>query len=429
MPKGTDYKNMSQSQLDTIERGLTTQIEAFVSAAKGEGRDLTESEASRVDALLDERDLIRNCPMPRQAAPVQPAPGTSGLAGSAGGMSNGGFSDVGEFMAALHRKIAGEGYDERLQVLAASTSISGGGSGGFAVPEQFVVQAFNQIESPLPLLSNVDRVPMISDKVTAPSFVDDDHNTSAPYGISWKQLGENEDFGVAEDVALRSISLEAHKSGALFYVSNEWLQDAHPAMRARLTTIFNSSLQWHIEDRLWNGTGAGEALGVLNADSVLQIDKEVGQAATTIVLENILKMYARAIPGSEGRLIWACNKTCLPQLATMSVIIGTSGGPVGLLQPDATAPLKLSILGRPLYVSEHLPALGTSGDIMLVDPLLYSLGERGSIILEASPHHRFQYDQTTYRAKVRFDGQPQLTSTFTPQNGDTCGWAVKVETR
>ena len=88
-----------------------------------------------------------------------------------------------------------------------------------------------------------------------------------------------------------------------------------------------------------------------------------------------------------------------------------------------------TIFGRPFYLSEHLPSIGNSGDLVLLDPLLYLLGDRQQITLDVSPHLKFDYDQTVFRASVRVDGQPIYSAPLTPKNGDTCGWLVKIADR
>ena len=80
-------------------------------------------------------------------------------------------------------------------------------------------------------------------------------------------------------------------------------------------------------------------------------------------------------------------------------------------------------------MSEHLPALGDAGDLVLLDPLLYLLGDRQQIVLDASPHVRFESDQTVFRASARLDGQPIYSEVLTPKNGPTCGWLVKIAER
>ncbi|MBN2019301.1 MAG: phage major capsid protein [Sedimentisphaerales bacterium] len=359
--------------------------------------------------------------------------------GKKGKVDNGGFENAGEFMQALYRKSRGEGFDDRLRKLQVA-AVSNSDTGGFAVPTQFVQRAFDNGpagENGIVLLNLCDKVPMTSDKMTAPGLQNNSHAV-APFGIAWSQVSENGDIPET-DVELRAIQLEAYKSACLFYASNEWLADSAPFMRNRLSEIFNNSLRWYIENKIITGTGVGMPKGALNAAATLQINKETGQAADTIMTENILKMWARLLPGSHSRAIWMANQTCFPELAALKLIIknvaGTEnvgGSFVPLLQINnsgiAGQPAT-SILGRPLHFSEHLPVLGDAGDLILIDPLLYVLGDRQQLVLDASPHFKFNQDKTTFRGKARFDGEPALSSTFTPKNGDTCGWCVKIQAR
>jgi HK97 family phage major capsid protein len=80
-------------------------------------------------------------------------------------------------------------------------------------------------------------------------------------------------------------------------------------------------------------------------------------------------------------------------------------------------------------MSEHLPAVGDAGDLVLLDPTLYLLGDRRQIVVDASPHIRFETDQTTFRASARLDAQPIYDSVLTPKNGPTAGWLVKIAAR
>jgi HK97 family phage major capsid protein len=193
-------------------------------------------------------------------------------------------------------------------------------------------------------------------------------------------------------------------------------------------------LRWYVENLLWAGIGGGEPLGALNGAGALEIPKETGQKADTIAVENVVKMWSRLRPGSHSRAIWACNASCFPQLATLSLAVGTGGAPVSLLQTNtagagiAAAPAT-AMLGRPLYMSEHLPALGEAGDLVLLNPTLYLLGDRKQITLDASPHVRFETDSTVFRVAARLDAMPIYNTTLTPKNGPSAGWLVKIAER
>jgi HK97 family phage major capsid protein len=348
------------------------------------------------------------------------------------GHSTGGYESVGEILQDLYRMSRGEGMSSRLEPLKIRAGVNSTvpSEGGFAVPEQLLYRAFTEDLQDTVLLQLCDKVQMKSDTLNVPIFGDDSHSTSAPFGITWDQIPESGSFGDFQGLPFKKLALHAYKSGALFSASNEWLSDSDPAMRGRLENIFQASLRWYVESKLWNGTGAGVALGALNGDGALSIPKETGQSPASILTENILKQWARLRPGSHSRAIWACNPTTFPMLATLSIRVGTGGSVVSLLQPSGIAGgPATSILGRPLYLSEHLPALGNAGDICLLDPLLYVLGDRKQIVVDASPHVRFAYDETAFRAQARFDGQPALSSTLTMANGGTVAWLVKIAAR
>jgi HK97 family phage major capsid protein len=411
---------------------LSTAALAIQAKAAKENRPMSTDERKLWTDIQDRiRDIQASLPANAPLSVVGPGGGNRALTAGRGGTSHG-FENMGDFMAALYRRSKGEGLDARLEpcrVTAAAIGESVPSSGQFAVPEQFVVQAFEDLADTV-LLQLCDKVTMTSDSLNIPAFVDDNHNTTAPYGITWDTIPESGSFGDYQALSFKKLNLVARKSGALFAASNEWLADAHPAMRQRLESIFNQSLRWYVESRLWNGTGSGQALGALVGDGALSITKESGQTADTIMTENIVKMWARLRPGSHSRAIWAANPTCFPQLATLSIAVGTGGSVVSLLQPSGIAGgPATSILGRPLYLSEHLPALGNAGDICLLDPMLYVLGDRKQVTMDASPHIRFQYDETAFRVQARFDGQPAMNTTLTPANGDSVAWLVKIAER
>jgi hypothetical protein len=116
-------------------------------------------------------------------------------------------------------------------------------------------------------------------------------------------------------------------------------------MRARLETSSRPAPRY-VNETLGRDGRPGPALV---GDGALSITKETGQTADTIITENIVKMWARLRPGSHSRAIWAANPTTFPQLATLSIAIGTGGTVVSLLQPSGIAGgPATSILGRPL---------------------------------------------------------------------------------
>jgi HK97 family phage major capsid protein len=70
-------------------------------------------------------------------------------------------------------------------------------------------------------------------------------------------------------------------------------------------------------------------------------------------------------------------------------------------------------------VSEKARALGTRGDINLVDFGFYLIGDRQAMSARQSEDFRFSSDVTAFRVIERLDGRPWLASAITPQNGSS----------
>lgn len=214
----------------------------------------------------------------------------------------------------------------------------------------------------------------------------------------------------------RQLELSLKKLFGLFYATEELLRDA-AAMTAMVNKWFPAEFGFKIDDGIINGTGAGQPLGVLNSDCIVSVAKETGQAAETVVFQNIVKMYSRLLDSSDKNAVWYINRDILPQLFTMSLAVGTGGVPVFLPASGAADRPYMTLMGKPLLPIEQCSTLGTVGDILLLDLDEYMLIEKGGIKSAVSIHVRFIYDEQTFKWTYRIDGQPIRKSALTPYKG------------
>jgi HK97 family phage major capsid protein len=68
-------------------------------------------------------------------------------------------------------------------------------------------------------------------------------------------------------------------------------------------------------------------------------------------------------------------------------------------------------------VSEKAGAIGSAGDLNLVDFGFYLLGDRQAMSAAQSDDFKFSSDVTAFRVIERVDGRPWLLSAITPNNG------------
>jgi HK97 family phage major capsid protein len=145
------------------------------------------------------------------------------------------------------------------------------------------------------------------------------------------------------------------------------------------------------------------------------VTKETGQAADTILWENIVKMYSRMLPASLGRAVWIANLDTFPQLATMALNVGTGGSAIWLNNGVQGPPM--TILGRPVIFNEKVPTVGDANDISFIDFGYYLIGDRMQMRAESSAHAQFVNDKTVYRIIERVDGRGWIQSAITPKTG------------
>lgn len=289
-------------------------------------------------------------------------------------------------------------------------------AGGFLIPEimrsdllQLALE--NSIVRPRATV-----IPMSTLRVSVPSVDDTSHVSSLFGGISFNWTEESASMAESQPSFAKTV-LDAKKLTGFFKVPNELLADA-PAFSSWFDTRIPAGLAWAEDLAFMTETGNGTPLGFINCPASVSVAKESGQASGTVVYENLTKMYARMLPQSLGSAVWICDIQVFQQLATMALSVGTGGGPVWINSfagGGANTP-PMTIFGRPVYYTEKVSALGTTGDINFVDLGYYLIGDRQSIAVSASEHAFFQNDQTAYRIIERVDGRPWLQSALTPHN-------------
>jgi len=183
-----------------------------------------------------------------------------------------------------------------------------------------------------------------------------------------------------------------------------------------LTSMFGDALSYAKDKAMISGTGVGQPEGVLNADAGIEITKEAGQVADTIVPENIVKMRARGW-GRMTDLMWIVNPDTLPQLYLMTKDVGTGGSIVWMPGNSMAGVPHDTLMGIPIVMSDHAETIGDAGDIILVNWKQYLWGRAASgITSDTSIHLKFDFDQSAFRILEYVDGAAWWSAALTPEN-------------
>ena len=325
------------------------------------------------------------------------------------------FRTLGEQMMAVYRASTPAGkIDRRLTTRSASgLNETNPSDGGFLVQKDFVADLLKRTYETGILASKVRKIPLSTNangiKINA---VDEDSRANGSRWGGVQTYWENEaDKITGSKPKFRTMDLSLKKLTGLCYVTDELLQDAS-ALENVIREAFAEEFGFKIDDAILAGTGAGQPLGILNAGSLVKVEKEKDQTAI-ITVENLVKMWAPLWSRSRANSVWYINPEIEPLLYTLRVGDKPVYIPAGGL---SEAPYG-TLFGRPVMPLEQCSELGEVGDIILADFSQYILIDKGGINATSSIHVRFLYDENVFRFIYRVDGQPVWNKALQPYKG------------
>ena len=296
-----------------------------------------------------------------------------------------------------------------------------GHDGGFMVqPEQsktLIERAYAEA-SLAPLVTTVTLTNPNSNGMKFP-FIDEDSRVDGSRQGGVLGYWENEGAALVQSaIKLGRVDLELKKLTGLCYMTNELLQDAG-ALESFVTAAFAREFAFKIDDAIYEGTGIGQPKGILSSGALIEVAKESAQTAATIVSQNVVKMWARLANYSRANAYWLINQELLAQLVYMKMDVGTGGIPLYLTANVLKDNPYGTLFGRPVLEMEQCSALGTKGDIMLLDPKEYYMINKGGLNSASSIHVRFLNDEMVYRFIYRCDGKTFYNKPLTPFKGSS----------
>ena len=294
---------------------------------------------------------------------------------------------------------------------------SSGTIGGYTVPIEFADEIHGLIAETTFFRQRAFVQPMASSSLQIPYL---DITTAQSAGVS-AFFGGMQASWTAEaqtrseyEPTFRQLELKAHELSAYSVSSNVLIQDSAIGLEKLLMTLFAKVIGWVEEYAFFQGNGVGKPLGFLNAPALIATTRSV---ASHISYADVANLISRLLPSSLMRAVWIAHPYTLSDLvqlrdtANRVVWVNAMGG--------ATEKVPGYLFGRPVYISEKVPALGTKGDLSLVDPSLYVIGDRQDLEVAASEHVNFLKNQMTWRVVERVDGQPWLTGPITLADGSS----------
>lgn len=288
--------------------------------------------------------------------------------------------------------------------------------GGYLLPTEYSVQLLETLAEESWIYPRANVMPMGTAQTLCPVF---DSTTVQAAAVSPFFSGVTFTWGFSQaptqtaEPTFKMVGLTAWDLLGFGVMSNQWLTDTGPAGEQKLVQMLGRAAAWSAEYAFLNGLGAGGLmpLGILKSGALISKSRAGGNH---VAAADLSLMASALLPRSWTRAVWACNPTVLSDLMRLTGWFLNATG----MEGDGR---HFTLHGRPGYVTELLPALGTAGDIVLFDPSLYAVGNRQEVLVDISDQvpNYFEKNQSVFRVWMRMAGMPQLNSTVTLQDHTT----------
>jgi HK97 family phage major capsid protein len=371
---------------------------------------LRENEGKEVDAVAKRLNLDN----PNARSTIRP--NTIYNKKALGAPHDGMFPTITDFLHSISEHAHKDAdLSSNLGLLSNSLSSVKPSDGGYLIPEILRAELLRTALEKAVVRSRARVIPMDSLSVSFPT-VDSTSNVSSVFGGVIGYWTEEGATLTSSQPRFGRVKLEAQKLALYTEIPNELIRDAQPALEAFISEIFPEAMAWYEDVAFFAGGGVGEPLGFLNAPAAINITRSTTVAGNNVEWVDCVNMYSQMLPQSLDRAVWLISPDVMPSLLTQTI---PGGAPLvigGQQFASGSDGVRMSILGRPIVVTEKARAVGTSGDINFVDFGFYLIGDRQAMSARQSEEFRFNQDVTAFRVIERLDGRPWLASSITPQN-------------
>ena len=321
------------------------------------------------------------------------------------------YRTLGEQLTDIRSAASGNAAaQERLNRSADGMNTQTGEDGGYLIQADFAQAILESVVEQSPLMQLVDRytVSANANEVYWPT-VDEEDTDTVFGGVKAYWTDEGEAYTPSQP-KLKQIRVPLKKLTCLAYVTDEQMRDAS-FTGAMLTRAFGLAIARSEEEKLITDV-------IANAGTVT-IAKESGQAAASVMGENLMKMRNALLPTSRKNSVWVMHPDVMGLLPSIYLAGAHSDNfvymPAGGLSVDGYDKL----FARNVMDIDFCSQLGAKGDILLLDPKEYLWIEKGGIETATSIHVKFESGQQAFRATYRANGVCKRNKQVSIKNSTT----------
>ena len=422
---------MDISKLMREKDDLLAERQELLSKATQENRGLTQQEVVRDKSLQNSIDRysdqirkaqdIQNQRMGSTPAQIEAATkdqgdiksGTYRAEGSAQQQVKG-FQPTG--YTTEHKSMADFIRDVRFPTERRVMSMGVGETGGFMIPDQLIRDVLTIDPEEFIISYRATEIPPFvgaPDAATTIPALDVSGDNGTFGGVEMKWLAEGGTKHETEPELLE-VKLEPQEIAGHVVITDKLIRNGGSEFNIFLNRVLGNALNAAIERSFLTGTGVGMPTGITQAPCRIDVARAGGGA---IAYQDLVDMISVFGPGTWARGLWIVSQSALASLLVMPD--PGAGGTLILKPSDLRLGQPANMMGLPVMVSSRVPALGSTGDLMLIEPSYYLKKMGSGPFIDMSDGYYFTSNKSIIKIFSNIDGQPWLTQSILAEDGTT----------
>ena len=223
------------------------------------------------------------------------------------------------------------------------------GNNGAIIPTTIADRIINQVKEICPIFAGVTmfhvkgtlKIPVYGDKTGADEAA---HNINVAFSDEFTEL-------TADVGAFTSVDLAGHLAGALVLIGKTVVNNADIDVVNFIVNEMSRRIAWFLEDKLLNGA-EGKNTGALATTNTL-----VAGSVSAISADKLVELQDKVSSEFQNNACWTMAPGTFTAVKKLKYADGSY-----MLQPDTSLAFPYRLLGKPVYLSDNMPAIASAAD-------------------------------------------------------------------
>lgn len=320
---------INEKELEEQRADLITEMDNILNKVKEEKRSLTTEEETKFNKIKEQVEAIDK---------TLKAEEERGLL---------------EKKAPANKKVSIEEMEERAFIAYVRGQVLEGRSGeqnvtmgnnGAVIPVSIANKIIKKVSDICPILEKATRYNAKGTlKVPVWGKANSTHDITVGYQAEFTEL-------TADSGAFTSVDLGGYLAGALTLVGKSVINNADVDIVSFIVNEMAEKIAIFLEGQLLNGTGSSAAQGIVNGTNVV-----TAAAAAAISADDLIGLQAKVKQAFQGGACWIMAPDTFAAVKKLK-----DGNNRYLLQDNFQSDFPYMLLGKPVYLSDNMPALAAS---------------------------------------------------------------------